>query len=84
MESAGFLFGDDGSLGGFEALRLIRFVFRGLVEFWRSDRVLVVAREGGFCRPAGAGFHGGTQPSAHALGYRLTALRAWGHGLAQG
>jgi hypothetical protein len=24
---------------------------------------------------------GGTQPSAHALGYRLTALRAWGYGL---
>ena len=33
------------------------------------------------CRPSGAGFDGGTEPSAHALGYRLTALRAWGHGL---
>ena len=83
MEAGGFLIGDNGSLGGFEALRLVRFVFRG-VGFWRSDRMLVVAREGGFCRPSGAGFHGGSEPSAHALGYHLTALRAWSHGLGEG
>jgi hypothetical protein len=29
----------------------------------------------------GLGVHVGTEPSAHALGYRLTALQAWGHGL---
>ena len=29
----------------------------------------------------GLGVHGGTEPSAHALGYRLPALRASGHGL---
>ena len=28
----------------------------------------------------GLGVHGGTEPSAHALGYHLAALRAWGHG----
>ncbi len=39
----------------------------------------------GFCRPfRGWVFIRGTEPSAHALGYRLTALRAWGHGLGQG
>ena len=43
--------------------------------------MLVFVRGKGFCRPSGAGYHGGTEPSAHALGYRLTALRAWGHGL---
>ena len=32
----------------------------------------------------GLGVHVGTEPSAHALGYRLTALRAWGLGLEQG
>jgi hypothetical protein len=26
----------------------------------------------------GLGVHGGTEPSAHALGYPLAALRAWG------
>jgi len=25
----------------------------------------------------GLGVHGGTEPSAHALGYHLPALRAW-------
>jgi hypothetical protein len=35
----------------------------------------------GFCRPAGAGCSWGTEPSAHALGYRLSALRAWGRGV---
>ncbi len=35
----------------------------------------------GFCRPCrGWVFIRGMEPSAHALGYRLTALRAWGHG----
>ena len=34
VEAAGFQIGDDGSLGGFEALRLICFVFRGVVELW--------------------------------------------------
>jgi hypothetical protein len=29
----------------------------------------------------GLGFHGGTEPSAHALGYHLAALRACCHGL---
>jgi len=32
---------DDGLLGGFEALRLIRFVFRGVVGRWRRERLLV-------------------------------------------
>jgi hypothetical protein len=69
VEGAGFRNADHGYLGGFEALRLIRFVFRGLVELWRSDRMLVVAREGGFCRPAGAGFpwEDGTQRSRAGL-----------------
>jgi hypothetical protein len=34
----------------------------------------------GSVAPLGLGVHGGTEPSAHALGYRLTTLRAWGHG----
>ena len=29
----------------------------------------------------GLAIHGGTEPSAHALGYCLSALRALGHGL---
>ena len=36
----------------------------------------------GSVAPLGLGDHGGTEPSAHALGYHLTALRAWGHGSA--
>jgi hypothetical protein len=28
----------------------------------------------------GLAVHGGTEPSAYALGYHLAALRAWGHG----
>jgi hypothetical protein len=35
----------------------------------------------GSVAPLGLGVHGGTEPSAHALGYHLAALRAWGHGL---
>ena len=35
----------------------------------------------GSVAPLGLDFDGGTEPSAHALGYRLTALRAWGNGL---
>jgi len=34
----------------------------------------------GSVAPLGLGVDGGTEPSAHALGYNLTALRAWGHG----
>ena len=38
-----------------------------------------------FFRPSrGWVFMGGTQPSAHALGYHLSDLRAWGRGLGQG
>ena len=50
-------------------MRLVHFVFRGVVELSRSDRMLVVAREGGFCRPAGAGLSGGdgTQRSRAGL-----------------
>ena len=59
-EAAGFQNGDCGALGGFEALRLIRFVFRGL------------------------GFIAETDASAYALGYRLSPLRVWSHGLGQG
>ena len=82
MEAAGFQIWDDGSLGGFEALRLICFVFRGAVELGRSERLLVFVWGKGFCRPCrGLGFMGETEPSAYALGYRLPALRAWGHGL---
>jgi hypothetical protein len=29
----------------------------------------------------GLAVHRGTEPSAHALGYHLTALRAWDYGL---
>ena len=67
--------------GGFEALRLIGFVFRGLVELWRSNPLFAVAREGVSVAPLGLGFHSRTEPSAHALGYHLSALRAWSHGL---
>jgi len=35
----------------------------------------------GSVAPLGLDFDGGTQPTAHALGYSLTALRAWDHGL---
>jgi hypothetical protein len=76
VEGAGFQNADEGYLGGFDALRLIRLVFRGFVELSRSDRVLVVAREGGAVAPLGLGIRGGMEPSAHALGYRLTARRA--------
>ncbi len=38
----------------------------------------------GSVAPLGLGVHGGTEPSAHALGYRLSALRAWGHGVGIG
>jgi hypothetical protein len=35
----------------------------------------------GICRPCRGWFSmGGTEPSAYALGYHLSALRAWGHG----
>jgi hypothetical protein len=78
--AVGFQNGDDGHLGGFEALRLIRFVFRGVAGFWRSDRMLAVTREGVLSPHPGLGFHGGTEPSADALGYCLAALRACCHG----
>jgi hypothetical protein len=58
----------------------IHRVFRGGFRHWRSDRMLR-SQGKGFYRPSGAGFHGETEPSAHALGYHLSALRAWGHGL---
>jgi hypothetical protein len=48
----------------------------------RSDIVGRVGR--GSVAPAGAGYSRGTKPSAHALGYHLAALRAWGHGLGKG
>jgi hypothetical protein len=41
VESGDFLIGDDGYLGGFEALRLARFAFRGVFGFWRIDRMAV-------------------------------------------
>ncbi len=84
MEVGGFEIGDDGHLGGFEALRLIRFVFLGFGERWRGDRMLAVAREGDLSPRWGFGFMGEKEPSAHALGYLLAALRAWGHGLEKG
>ena len=62
VESAGFQNADDGHLGGFEALRLIRFVFRG-VGFWRSDRMLAVAREGDLSPRWGWVFMGGRNPA---------------------
>jgi hypothetical protein len=37
-------------------------------------------KQRGSFAPLGLGFHVGMEPSAHALGYRLSALRAWGHG----
>jgi hypothetical protein len=40
-----------------------------------------VCEEAGNLSPLpGLGVHVGTEPSAHALGYRLTTLWAWGHG----
>jgi hypothetical protein len=65
-------------------LRLIRFVFRGVAGFWRSDRILAFVGGRHLSPHPGLGFGGGTEPSAHALGYLLAALRAWGHGLGQG
>ncbi len=45
----------------------------------------VGAREGrGSVVPAGTGCSWETEPSAYALGYRLTALRAWCHGVGHG
>jgi hypothetical protein len=41
-------------LGGFEALRLIRFVFRGVLGLWRSDRMLVFVGRRESVAPAGA------------------------------
>jgi hypothetical protein len=82
VQEAGLQIGDDGHLGGFEALRLIRFVFLGVVGLSRSDRMLVVAREGVLSTLSGAGSHAGMEPSAHAPGYHLTAIRAWVHGFA--
>ncbi len=82
VEGAVFQNGDDRHHGGFEALRLVRFVARGVFRFWRSDRMVVFVWGEGFCRPCrGWVFMGGMEPSAHALGYHLTVLRAWGHGL---
>jgi hypothetical protein len=44
-------------------------LLRGVVGLWRRDRMLVVARKGGFCRPAGAGLSwgDGTQRSRAGL-----------------
>ena len=38
--------------------------------------MLAITREGDLSPHPGLGFHGGTEPSAHALGYHLAALRA--------
>jgi hypothetical protein len=46
--------------------------------------MLVFVDEGVLSPRLGLGVHGGTEPSAHALGYHLSALRAWGWGLGQG
>ena len=46
MEAGGFLIGDDGFLGGFEALRLVSFVFRGVDERWSGGRVRAFMCEG--------------------------------------
>ena len=71
VEVGGFEIGDDGYLGGFEALRLIRFVFRG-VGFWRSDRILAVVWGNGFCRPVLA--HPDTAPGG--TGWRRPRRRS--------
>jgi len=64
----GGLVGEDGYLGGFEALRLVRLVFGG-VGFWRGRGNGGARRGEGFCRPAGAGFRrgDGTQRSRAGL-----------------
>jgi hypothetical protein len=61
----------------------IGYPIRDRVRCWAMERRSNVGgrRGRGICRPSGAGLHGGTEPSAHALGYRLAALRAWGQGL---
>jgi hypothetical protein len=43
------------------------------------------AHRGGpeICRPAGACLRFGSQPTAHAVGYRLPVLRTWCHGSAR-
>jgi hypothetical protein len=42
-----------------------------------SGRSIKESGRSGFCRPAGAGSRGGREPTADAVGYRLSALRAW-------
>jgi hypothetical protein len=55
------------------------YLFRGPGR-WRRDRAPAFVGEGVLSPLPGLAVHGGTEPSAHALGYHLTALRAWGHG----
>jgi hypothetical protein len=59
-------------------------VFPGPVGRLRGDRTLAFMGEGVLSPLSELGVHGGTEPSAHALGYHLAALRAWGHGSGQG
>jgi hypothetical protein len=49
----------------------------------RGDRVLAF-RGRGSVAPLGLGSHKPGTPTAHAVGYCLSALRAWGHGLGTG
>jgi hypothetical protein len=46
--------------------------------------MMALVGEGVLSPLPGLAVHGGTEPSAHALGYPLAALRAWGHGLGSG
>jgi hypothetical protein len=63
VDAGGFQIGDDGYLGGFEALRLIRFVFRDVVERWCSERMLAFVGEGNLSPLPGLGFLGGRNPA---------------------
>ncbi len=55
---------------------------RGRARAMETDTVFVEAE--GLSPLPGLAVHGGTEPSAYALGYHLSALRDWGYGLGQG
>jgi hypothetical protein len=63
VEAVGFQNSDDRPLGGFEALRLFRFVFRAVVRRTRRERMLALAREGVLSPLPGLDVHGRRNPA---------------------
>jgi len=53
----------------------------GALGSGEGEGMVALVEGRGSVAPLGLDFDGGTEPSAHALGYCLAALRAWGHGL---